>query len=266
MNISTPISTLWDSKNNIELIEKYSNSFEGRPKTLGLYSSFNSQVETFHCDNIQPIHKLNNKDFEYIKRVVNTYPNLKVISFHCAYNSLKCFKNKGKGYIEGYSYNRDELENNMSTNIPKIKNILGNIKILIENNNYFPTKAYDIVTEADFISNLVYNNNIGFLFDQAHAEITAHNQKIEYKDYINKLPLDKCVQIHLCKMGYNEQLYSKDFYLAEDYHLPPDSNEYTKLKNIINKCPELGYLTIEYYKNIEGLINSIKLLKQEIND
>ena len=73
----------------------------------------------------------------------------------------------------------------MSINIPKIKNILGDIEILIENNNYYPTKAYDIITDADFISNLVYDNNIGFLFDQAHAEITAHNQKIKYEEYVN---------------------------------------------------------------------------------
>jgi uncharacterized protein (UPF0276 family) len=266
MNISTPISTLWNSKSNIELIKKYSNSFEGRPKTLELHPNFNLQVKTFHCDNIQPIHKLNDEDFKYIKRVVNTYPNLKVISFHCAYNSLKCFKNNGRGYIEGYSYNKNELKHNMSVNIPKIKNILGNIKILIENNNYYPTKAYDIITDADFISDLVYENNIGFLFDQAHAEITAHNRKIEYKKYINELPLDKCIQIHLCKMGYSKKLYSKDFYLAEDYHLPPNLDEYVKLKNIINRCPKLEYFTVEYYKNIEGLINSIKLLKKEIND
>ena len=149
----------------------------------------------------------------------------------------------------------------MSINIPKIKNILGDIEILIENNNYYPTKAYDIITDADFISNLVYDNNIGFLFDQAHAEITAHNQKIKYEEYINKLPLDKCKQIHLCKMGYSKLLYSDNFYLAEDQHLPLDHLEITKLKQILNKAPLVEYLTVEYYKNIEGLLNSINLIK-----
>tara|TARA_R110001592_G_scaffold195720_6_gene443406 strand:+ start:554 stop:1369 length:816 start_codon:yes stop_codon:yes gene_type:complete len=267
MNISTPISTLWNSKDNVELIKKYSDSFEDRPfNNFNQYKEVFNKVLTFHCDTIQPIHKLKSKDFDFIKQIVDTYPNLKVISFHCAYNSIKCFKNKGIGYIDGYCYNENELKYNMSINIPKIKNILGDIEILIENNNYYPTKAYDIITDADFISNLVYDNNIGFLFDQAHAEITAHNQKIKYEEYVNNLPLDKCKQIHLCKMGYSKELYSENFYLAEDHHLSLSLDECAKLKSILNKCTRLEYITIEYYKDIEDLIKSIQLIKQEIND
>ena len=262
MNISTPISTLWNSKENIELIKKYSNSFEGRPSNnFYQYTEVFDKDLTFHCDIIQPIHKLEQSDFEYIKQIVDTYPNLKIISFHCAYNSSNCFKNKGKGYVDGYCYSEEELKSNMSYNIPKIKQILGDIDILIENNNYYPTKAYDIVTDANFISDIIYDNNIWFLFDQAHAEVTAHNLKIDYNDYINNLPLDKCKQIHLCKMGYNESLYSKNFYLAEDHHLPLGLEEYIKLKQILNKYPLVEYLTVEYYKDIKGLLNSITLIK-----
>ena len=100
-----------------------------------------------------------------------------------------------------------------------------------------------------------------FLFDQAHAEISSHNLKINYIDYINNLPLDRCKQIHLCKMGYNDSIYSKDFHLAEDYHFALDQAEVTQLSNIINKCPLVEYLTVEYYKDIEGLLNSINLIK-----
>ena len=80
MNISTPISTLWNSKENIELIKKYSNSFEGRPSNnFYQYTEVFDKVLTFHCDIIQPIHKLEQSDFEYIKQIVDTYPNLKII-------------------------------------------------------------------------------------------------------------------------------------------------------------------------------------------
>ena len=42
MNISTPISTLWNSKDNVELIKKYSDSFEDRP-----FNNFNQYKEVF---------------------------------------------------------------------------------------------------------------------------------------------------------------------------------------------------------------------------
>ena len=99
------------------------------------------------------------------------------------------------------------------------------------------------------------------MFDQAHAEVTSHNLKIDYNEYVSNLPLDKCYQIHLCKMGYSKSLYSDNFYLAEDQHLPLDHLEITKLKQILNKAPLVEYLTVEYYKNIEGLLNSISLIK-----
>ena len=68
MNISTPISTLWHSKRNRDLIKIYSDSFEGRPQNLK--SHFKElNVSTFHCDNIQPIHEMEQKDFEYIKQI-----------------------------------------------------------------------------------------------------------------------------------------------------------------------------------------------------
>ena len=262
MNILTPISTLWESDENIESIKKHSDYFEGRPPNgFKNYTEVNDKVLAFHCDVIQPIHELTQKDFDYIQSVINHYPNLKLISFHCAYRSKKCFKYKGIGYIEGYCYSEDEMKTNMRNNISQIKQIVGNIDILIENNNYYPTKAYDIVTDAKFISDIVYENDIWFLFDQAHAEISSHNLKINYIDYINNLPLDRCKQIHLCKMGYNDSIYSKDFHLAEDYHFALDQAEVTQLSNIINKCPLVEYLTVEYYKDIEGLLNSINLIK-----
>lgn len=262
MNISTPISTLWKAKRSVELIKHYSDSFEGRPfNNLDDYKEVKDKVLTFHCDTIQPIHKLESKDFKYIQSVVDHYPNLNVISFHCAYRSHKCFKHQGIGYIDGYSYSKKELKDNAYHNIIKIKQIVGDIKILIENNNYYPTKAYDIVTDASFISDIVYDNGIGLLFDQAHAEVTAHNLKINYNEYVNNLPLDKCYQIHLCKMGYSKSLYSDNFYLAEDQHLPLDHLEIAKLKQVLNKTSSVEYLTVEYYKNVEGLLNSINLIK-----
>ena len=261
MNISTPISTLFNtSESNAELIKEHSNSLEGRPDSFIPYLN----VETFHCDNIQPIHPLDNKDFDFIKKIINKCKNLKIISFHCAYRSKNVFLKDGIAHTHGYLYSEQEMKDNMSKNIPKIKNIVGDIEILIENNNYYPTNAYDIVTDAKFISDLVYDNNIGFLFDQAHAQITAHNKILKYDEYISNLPLDKCRQIHLCKMGYSHEWSKELGYLAKDLHICPDIFD---LKNItpIIVDNSVEYITIEFYKNIKELINFIKLFKKTFN-
>ena len=48
--------------------------------------------------------------------------------------------------------------------------------------NYYPTKAYDIVADGSFISEVVKSNKL-FLFDLAHAQVTASNKKISFKIY-----------------------------------------------------------------------------------
>ncbi len=262
MNLNTPISTLWNSDKNIQSISDNSDSFEGRP-----FNKFNypenilNKITTFHCDVIQPIHELTQEDYDYVEEIINYHPNLKYISFHCAFRSKNYFKKNGMAYPEGYLYCRDELKYNAKQNFLKLKQIAGDVKILIENNNYYPTKAYDIVTDGDFISEIVYENDIYFLLDQAHAEITSHNRKIDFYSYINTLPLDKCKQIHLCKMGYSDDLYSKDFHLAKDLHLSLTLEEVKKLNSILKKCNKVEYFTIECYRKIEDFINSVKILK-----
>ena len=92
MNFSTPISTLWDLDKNANLIMEYSDSFEGRPFNNFKYPThINDKTLLFHCDVIQPIHKLNTSHFDYIKKITEVYSNLKIISFHCAYRTQEYF-------------------------------------------------------------------------------------------------------------------------------------------------------------------------------
>ena len=73
------------------------------------------------------------------------------------------------------------------------------ISISVENNNYYKTEAYDYVTDPDFISSIVYDNDINFLFDISHARISAYNSGVDYCEYLLKLPLNRVNQIHIFK-------------------------------------------------------------------
>ena len=85
INISTPVSTFFDDKEHAELIMKHSDSLEGRP--FNVDKNFKMNQETFHCDVVQPIHKMKQNEFDLIDKIVNTNPGLNIISFHCATSS-----------------------------------------------------------------------------------------------------------------------------------------------------------------------------------
>ena len=142
-------------------------------------------------------------------------------------------------------------------NITWLRTVLNNdVGIAIENNNYYPTEAYDIVTNGDFISEIVYESDIYLLFDMAHAMVTAHNKKISYKGYINTLPLEKMIQIHICKPEISANG------IAYDAHERPDDDMYERVTSLIQKYDTIKYLTVEYYKDKDILIDSLRRLRK----
>ena len=258
INISTPVSTFFNDKEHAELIMKYSDSLEGRP--FNVDKNFTMNQETFHCDVVQPIHKMKQNEFDLIDKIVNTKPGLNIISFHCATSSKNTTEKNGIFQSSDDNYSKQEMYDNCFENVEKIRKIVGNIELLIENNNYYPTNAYQYVTEGEFLSSLIFDTDLdGFLFDTAHAQVTAHNKGISYEEYKSTLPFHLCRQIQVCKMGYEGDI-------AKDLHKCPDKKEFEDVKNTVVKYPNIDYITIEYYRDLDKLINSLKELREVFND
>ena len=159
-------------------------------------------------------------------------------------------------YISGnYKYSIDEMLNHAKNNLNIIKEIFGpHIQIAIENNNYYKTEAYETICDASFINKVVRINDIFFLFDMAHAQVSSYNMNIHYQNYCSKLPLDRAIQLHICKSAVNEKM-------AYDAHLLPDEDEFNEIMNLIEHCNNLKYFTIEYYKDpflLKDVINKLK--------
>ena len=72
-----------------------------------------------------------------------------------------------------------------------LKKSFPNLKLMVENNNDLGSEAYNFVTDPEFISKVVNDNNIYFLYDHAHAQISAWNQKINFDRYIKNFLLTK---------------------------------------------------------------------------
>ena len=135
------------------------------------------------------------------------------------------------------------------------QNISSKTLIGLENNNYYPTEAYDIITDGDFIKDVLINNNLFLLLDIAHAMVTAHNKKISYKNYISTLPLDKLIQLHIC------QPYLPKIGDAHDAHNEPNEQMFAEVIRLINEHKTIKYLTIEFYRDKDLLVKSINRLR-----
>jgi len=113
----------------------------------------------------------------------------------------------------------------------------------VENNNYYNTGAYKYVCDPNFISEVVLDSNILFLFDLSHAQISSRNLNIKFDEYINLLPLKKVEQIHISRPSIKHKMYLDSHYL-------PNLNKFTKdIISFINP----KFLTVEYYKNYNRL-------------
>jgi len=253
IKIATPISHLLKDNEDFVKIGMHSDCWECRDRS---FDSIIEKQEVFHCD-LQPIHNIADEQLEYLEKIRNNKPDLKLITFHCASNCDQPIINKdGMFELGGRKYSKIEMLENAKKNFSIIKKIFGNnVKIGIENNNYFDTPAYEYVTDPEFISRIVYDNELEFLFDIAHAKVTCHNRKLSFIDYKKKLPLDRIIQVHVCRYGIDNNG------LAYDAHDLPGQEEIEDVLNLANNYNVL-YITIEFYKDKVKLINCLKEIKK----
>jgi hypothetical protein len=251
--IATPISHQFENDDHGKEISEVSDCLEVRERSL---ESELPYQHLFHID-IDLTHKWNDDLKRYLNNALNKKPDLKLVTLQ----ATRCCKGEklldGIFQLNGKVYKRDEMLDYSMENTQWIRNILGS-KVLIglENNNYYPTPAYDIITDGDFIAKVIEKNNLFLLLDIAHAMVTAHNKKISYDQYIATLPLDKMIQLHICQ----PELPAEG--IARDAHNEPNDDMFKEVIRLLNKYQSIKYLTIEYYKDKDTLITSINKLRQ----
>ena len=255
LKIATPISHLFENDNFSSQIIDLSDCLECRDHSSD--KGFKKQ-ELFHCD-FQVIHKLSTDDFNYLREIKSDKKDLKLISFHMA----SCYEDplikKGVFHPQGIKLSIQEMKNNASENIKIIKNIFGDqINISVENNNGYKTEAYDYITDPNFISSIVNDNDINFLFDISHAKITAINTDVDYDVYLSKLPMNRVNQIHISKEAF--KLTGEVF----DAHELPSEEETKEIIKFIKKQKTLKYITVEYYKDSSKLVDYLTKIKSII--
>jgi len=261
LSLVTPTSHLFENEDIAFSIISVSDGLELRESMLLSYQQHRwGGVKLVHLDRVDITHPWNVKRQQKIEDIVLMLPELELVTFHVACNCSEPELRNNMYYSGGKVFSRDEMKNNAWENTQWLRSVVDeDLKIALENNNYYQTPAYDVVTDADFLREIVEDNNIYFLFDIAHAQVTAHNKNIDLDRYIDELPLDSVIQIHLCKYGVLGDG------TASDLHEIPDELLIDYALKFINKYP-VQYLTIEYYQNADKLINLLKYINTKYKE
>jgi uncharacterized protein (UPF0276 family) len=254
IKLATPISHLFENNDYQKIIIENSDTFECRDRSID--STIDNQT-VFHCE-LQPIHKWGDSELSFLKRIKESKPDLHLITFHLASCCDEPKLVEHMFELGGREYSREEMLDFARKNFADIKNLFGDsVFIAVENNNYYPTEAYRDVTEASFISEVVKENDLKFLFDLSHARVTCYNKNINFERYKNDLPLDHTIQLHICTFGID-----KEKGLAYDAHNYPDEEELLEIEKLIKNYKSIEYLTVEYYRDIENLEASLKRVRE----
>jgi len=251
--IATPISTLFSNKDNINKIIKYSDCLEGRENLITIK---NNKIKLIHFD-VDLHKKFTIKNKIEIQTIIGN-KILELITFQISSDYYKPRLIDNKFYPFGKKILKKYIHNNIKYNLAWLKKKINyNCKIGIENNNYYPTGAYSLTTNSKFLNEIVKKFNLLFLFDYSHAKITAFNLNITFNKYISQLPIDRVVQMHFCGYGIINQE-------AIDTHILPSKNDFKELKRLLMIFKQLSYITLEYYKDIDNLIKTLKQIRKKI--
>lgn len=123
--------------------------------------------------------------------------------------------------------------------------------LAVENYNYYPTGLYELVTEPEFIARFLAEFSLGLVLDLAHAAVTAHNRGLDFWDYLESLPLEKTVEIHLSRpwLPPLKRLW------AVDAHAVPGRQQWLWLQRLLQsgRLPEDTPVFVEYYRDFGKL-------------
>lgn len=250
--IATPVSHLFADSTVAERIIACSDALEIRDH----YSpSFEADLPLLYHSEQSIVHRM---DFDTLHRVIDpllSKGKLHVFSLHVP----SCYEDPtvhdGIFHPRGRRLERQELLDNAQRNTDTLrKEYAGNLVIAIENNNYFPTGAYEEVADPVFLSKLVENAGAAFLLDLGHARISAHNMVVNADDYLARLPLHRVVQIHLSGYGTNAKVW-------QDAHEVLSEAQWQEAESCLRQLPYLRFVTLEYYRDPELLVGILLRLR-----
>jgi uncharacterized protein (UPF0276 family) len=252
--IATPYSGLFADEKVMESLLGCSDIVELRkPEQMGKIPG----EALFHCE-INLAAKWGKNEMDTLAGIAGR-GNVAALSFHLpscyAKNTIR--DNRFIGIDPPWS--KEEMLCHGAENIRAVRRLFGDgVDIMVENNNDLLTDAYRVVTDPQFIAELVLQNSIFLLLDIAHARISAHNRKRDERRYFEELPLAKTRQVHLSRFTVKDGM-------AIDAHAALEEEDWLFFSQWSARLPLLRYVTVEYYRDPVLLRRQLSRLRECIN-
>lgn len=134
----------------------------------------------------------------------------------------------------------ETTEKIISENIKAIREKF-DMRIILENVPASDKRPHNrFLSNPEFITKVVNDNNCGFLFDIGHARVAAEVLNIPFDEYVSRLPMDKVVEMHLAGVMKlkNGKLTANHSMLHEE--------DYEFIKKAVKKYKTLETITLEY--------------------
>ena len=149
--IASPISNFFRNKELARQIKSFSDVLELRDNSI----EFENDIPLIYHSELNILAKWKHSDINKLKKLNSKY-NFLSISYHLASRYQNNLLKDNKFIGIGKPLSISEMKKNVRENIRITKDIFGHDKIImVENINNLLTDAYDIITSADFISNII---------------------------------------------------------------------------------------------------------------
>lgn len=128
----------------------------------------------------------------------------------------------------------------MKKNIEKVREVF-NMQVILENvPARYKKREKDFLALPEFITKTVNELDCGFLFDIGHAKQAIDVLKMDFDEYVKRLPMDRLVEIHLSGVSTTEDGH------IWALHRKMNEDDYKFLEEAINKYNTLQTVTLEY--------------------
>lgn len=261
MRIVTPVSKFFeDPRVGVDLCS-VSDSLEARPdlNLPGFIWSIPVSHVHFSHSSLDAQLMWSGEERRQVLEVIEQFQEtLGTISFHLSRDYNSPSQNAAGQFIpSGVRLEESQMMANCEQNVAWLRGIFRG-EILLENNNYFATGAYETVTNPTFISQLVSNCADGLLFDVAHAKVSSNNLGVPHQEYLDKLLTVPIGQIHLSR----PRLIANGT-MVDDHGLPRYS-DFTDLSDMlgveaISRIP----ITVEHYRDSDGVKDFLSSIRDD---
>lgn len=257
VKIATPISHLFKDEEIGKKLTIISDLLEFRDHSPNW--PVENQECIFHSDFnlVAPMDQNAITDFQNKVDIIKE--NVALVSVHVP-GCYTVLKKENYGYVPcGRLMTKEEMIENACNNLSRIRiDKLQDIPFALENNNYFNTGGHEIVSEPNFLLQLMRETNLNFLFDISHAIISEINGNHKFIEFYSREYLDRTIQLHISSFSYLDKL-------ALDAHDPPTDEIWEVVNYFLKNSSCLNYLTVEYYKSYSILVQLISHMRGKIS-